>query len=292
MRFRFIAEHKTEYPIALMCRVLEVSDSGYYAWCKREPSRRALEDQALGERIEQIFLANRGVYGSPRIHVELRDQGHRCGHKRVARLMQARGLSARRKRRRVRTTDSNHTNPVAPNLLNREFTASAPNTRWVTDMSAIETAEGDLYLAAVVDVYSRMVVGWAMGTMHNEQLITDALIMAVRRRRPAPGLLHHSDRGSEYTSHGYRALLKRYGVEVSMSRKANVWDNALMESFFGTVKEECVYRSTFETRSQARTTLFEYLETFYNPTRRHSSLGYLSPLNYEQRGKTSLPSNS
>ncbi len=268
-----------------MCRVLEVSVSGYYAWRLREPSRRAMEDQALGEQIEHIFSANRGVYGSPRIHVELRDQGQRCGRKRVARLMQERDLSARRKRRRVKTTDSHHSNPVAPNLLNRDFCATSPNTKWVTDMTAIETAEGELYLAVVIDIYSRMAVGWAMGNMHNERLITDALIMAVRRRRPDPGLLHHSDRGSEYTSSGYRALLKSYGIQVSMSRKANVWDNALMEAFFGTVKEECVYRSTFATRREARTALFDYLETFYNRTRRHSSLGYLSPLTYEQRSE-------
>ncbi|HEY7417512.1 MAG TPA: IS3 family transposase, partial [Ktedonobacteraceae bacterium] len=165
MRFRFIAEHTTEYSIALMCHALSVSVSGYYAWCKREPCRRTREDHVLGEQIEQIFSANRGVYGSPRIHVELRDQGRYCSRKRVARLMQERGISARRKRRRVKTTDSYHSNPVAPNLLNRDFTASSPNSKWVTDMTAIETAEGDLYLAAVVDIYSRMVVGWAMGNM-------------------------------------------------------------------------------------------------------------------------------
>jgi len=269
-----------------MCRVLEISVSGYYAWRQREPSKRQREDEELTRHIEQIFQDNRGVYGSPRIHAELRDVGRCCSRKRVARLMQQRGLSARRKRRRVSTTNSNHDHPIAPNLLNREFTARAPKTKWVTDMTAIATTEGELYLAAVVDIYSRMAVGWAMGPMHNEQLITDALIMAVRRRRPDAGLLHHSDRGSEYTSSGYRALLSSYGIQVSMSRRANCYDNALMESFFGTVKEACVYRSTFERRSQARTALFDYLETFYNRTRRHSSLGYLSPLIYERRGDT------
>lgn len=197
MKFQFVAEHQEHYPINLMCRTLEVSISGYYAWRKREPSKRQREDEQLAKQIEQIFQDNRGVYGSPRIHVELHDQGCRCGRKRVARLTQERGISARRKRRRVKTTNSHHDNPVAPNLLSRDFTASGPNTKWVTDMTAIETAEGELYLAAVVDISSRMVVGWAMGTMHNEQLITAALIMAVRRRRPHPGLLHHSDRGSE-----------------------------------------------------------------------------------------------
>jgi putative transposase len=287
MKFQFIAQQHQQYPVTLMCRVLEVSVSGYYAWCKREPSKRQREDEELIQHIEQLFQDNRGVYGSPRIHAELHDLGKCCSRKRVARLRQKRGLCAQRKRRRVSTTNSNHDHPIAPNLLNRDFTASAPNTRWVTDMTAIETAEGELYLAAVVDISSRMAVGWAMGTMHNEQVITDALMMAVRRRRADAGLLHHSDRGSEYTRHGYRALLTRYGIEVSMSRKADCYDNALMESFFGTVKE-CVYRSTFASRSQARSALFEYLEAFYNRTRRHSSLGYVSPVIYEQRAKKKL----
>ena len=276
----------------LMCRALEVSESGYHAWSKREVSKRAQEDQALAEQIEQIFQANRGVYGSPRIHAELQEQGRRCGRKRIARLMQERGISAQRKRRRMRTTDSNHSNPVAPNLLNREFSAAAPNTKWVTDITGIETAEGDLYLAAVVDIYSRMAIGWAMGNLRDEQLVTDALMMAVARRRPHPGLLHHSDRGSQYTSGGYLALLKRHGIEVSMSKKADCYDNALMESFFGTVKEECVYRQTFRTRSQARQVLFEYLEAFYNRQRRHSSLGYISPVTYEQRAKQDAQTDS
>jgi putative transposase len=283
VKFQFIQAHSREYPIALMCRALEVSESGYHAWTKRKVSKRAQEDQVLAEQIGHIFQANRGVYGSPRIHAELQEQGRRCGRKRIARLMQERGISAQRKRRRVRTTDSNHSNPVAPNLLNREFSASAPNTKWVTDITAIETAEGDLYLAGVVDIYSRMVVGWAMGNWRDEQLVTDALMMAVIRRRPHPGLLHHSDRGSQYTSQGYLALLRSYDVEVSMSKKADCYDNALMESFFGTVKEECVYRHTFRTRSEARQTIFEYLEVFYNRTRRHSALGQVSPVIYEQK---------
>src|SRR5207248_3495837 len=178
-----------------MCRALEVSESGYHAWSKREVSKRAQEDQALADQIEQTFQANRGVYGSPRIHAELQERGLRCGRKRIARLMRALGISAQRKRRRVRTTDSN---PVAPNLLNRELSASAPNSKWVTDITAIETAEGDLYLAGVVDISSRMAVGWAMGNWRDEQLGTSALMMAVSRRRPHPGLLHHSDRGSQY----------------------------------------------------------------------------------------------
>jgi transposase InsO family protein len=181
---------------------------------------------------------------------------------------------------------------VAPNLLNRECTASAPNTKWVTDITAIETAEGDLYLAGVVDIYSRMAVGWAMGNKRDEQVVTDALMMAVVRRRPHRGLLHHSDRGSQYTSQGYLALLKSSGVEESMSKKAECYDNALMESFFGTIKEECVYRHTFRTRSQARQTIFEYLEVFDNRTRRHSALGQVSPVIYEQRANEDAQSDS
>jgi len=292
VKFHFIQAHSGEYPIALMCRALEVSESGYHAWSKREVSKRAQEDQVLAEQIEQIFQANRGVYGSPRIHAELQEQGKRYGRKRIARLMQERGISAQRKRRRVRTTDSHHSNPVAPNLLNRQFSASAPHTKWVTDITAIETAEGDLYLAGVVDIYSRMAVGWAMGNWRDEQLVTDALMMAVSRRRPHPGLLHHSDRGSQYTSQGYLALLSSYGVEVSMSKKADCYDNALMESFFGTVKEECVYRHTFRTRSEARQTIFEYLEVFYNRTRRHSALGQVSPLIYEQKARKDTQTDS
>jgi len=283
VKFQFMQAHSREYPIALMCRALEVSESGYHAWTKREVSKRAQEDQVLAEQREHIFQANRGVYGSPRIHAELQEQGRRCGRKRIARLMQERGISAQRKRRRVRTTDSNPSNPVAPNLLNREFTASAPHTKWVTDITAIDTAAGDLYLAGVVDSYSGMAVGWAMGKWRDEQLVTDALMMAVVRRRPQPGLLHHSDRGSQYTSQGYLALLRSYDVEVSMSKKADCYDNALMESFFGTVKEECVYRHTFRTRSEARQTIFEYLEVFYKRTRRHSALGQVSPVIYEQK---------
>jgi putative transposase len=275
-----------------MCRALEVSESGYHAWTKREGSKRAQEEQVLAERREHIFQVNRGGYGSPRIHAELQEQGRRCGRKRIARLMQEQGISAQRKRRRVRTTASNHSNPVAPNLLNRAFTASAPNTKWVTDITAIETAEGALYLAGVVAIYSRMAVGWAMGNQRDEQLVTDALMMAVVRRRPQPGLLHHSDRGSHYTSQGYRALLKSYGVEVSMSKKADWYDHALMESFFGTVKEECVYRHTFQTRTEAKQTIFEYREVFYNRTRRHSALGQVSPVSYEQKAKGGAQTDS
>jgi putative transposase len=189
----------------------------------------------------------------------------------------------------MKTTDSNHTNPVAPNLLRRDFTADAPNTKWVADITGIETGEGWLYLAAIVDIYSRFVVGWAMGKERDEQLITFAAMMALGRRRPAAGLLHHSDQGSQYTSQGYQNLLKEHGIAISMSRKGDCYDNALMESFFGTLKEECVERQTYQTRAQARQAIFDYLEVFYNRQRKHSSLGYVSPTAYEQmRGETKI----
>lgn len=264
-----------------MCQVLNVSQSGYYAWCKREPSPRKREDEALGKLIEDAYHTNRQVYGSPRVHAELKAQGVHCGRKRVARLMREQGLNAKPRRRKVKTTDSQHDNPVAPNLLKRDFTADAPNTKWVADITGIGTAEGWLYLAAIVDIYSRLVVGWAMSKERDEELITKAAEMALTRRKPAAGLLHHSDRGSQYTSQGYLTLLKEAEVQVSMSRKGDCYDNALMESFFGTLKEECVERQTYQTRAEARNAVFEYIEVFYNRQRRHSSLDYVSPVTYE-----------
>jgi putative transposase len=287
MKYAFIRDHEKEFPIRRLCHVLEVSESGYYAWCKRAPSERKRADEELGKRIEDAYQNNRRVYGSPRLHAELKEQGVHCGRKRVARLMRERGINAKPRRRKMKTTDSHHSNPVAPNLLNRDFTADAPNTKWVADITGIETMEGWLYLAAIVDIYSRFVVGWAMGKERDEQLITFAAVMAVERRRPGAGLLHHSDRGSQYTSSGYQTLLKQYGIEISMSGKGNCYDNALMESFFGTVKEECVEQQTYQTRAEARQSVFEYLEVFYNRQRKHSSLGYLSPAIYEQmKGET------
>jgi transposase InsO family protein len=278
----FIHNHKEEFPVLRMCQVLEVSESGYYAWLQRGPSRREQVDRELGERIEDAYRNNRQVYGSPRLHAELKEQGVHCGRKRVARLMRERGITAKAKRRKMKTTDSRHDNPVAPNLLERDFTADAPNTKWVSDITGIETLEGWLYLAAIVDIYSRFVVGWSMGKERDEQLITKAAEMALARRHPGAGLLHHSDRGSQYTSEGYQTLLKQHGIEISMSRKGDCYDNALMESFFGTFKEECVERQKFQTRSEAKQIIFEYLEVFYNRQRKHSSLGYVSPAIYEK----------
>lgn len=283
MKYQFIAEHRQEYPVSTMCRVLEVAVSGFYAWLRRAPSRRSQENTGLGEQIVRIYQANRQVYGSPRIHAVLRAEGKPCGKKRVARLMRERGLSARPRKHRTRTTDSTHEQPVAPNLLNREFTATAPNTKWVADITAIWTSEGWLYLAVVLDIYSRLVVGWAMDAHRDEALVEQAARMALAHRQPEPGLLHHSDRGSQYSATDYRELLEQYGIVMSMSGKGDCYDNALMESFFGTLKSECVDRQSFASRAQARLVIFEYLEVFYNRQRLHSSLGYLSPVTYELR---------
>jgi transposase InsO family protein len=283
MKYQFIAEHRHEYAISTMCHVLEVAVSGYYAWLKRPPSRRSQQNTGLGEHIVRIYHANRQVYGSPRIHAALRAEGQSCGKNRVARLMRALGLSAKPRKHRTRTTDSHHEQPVAPNLLKREFTATAPNTKWVADITAIWTTEGWLYLAVVLDIYSRLVVGWAMDAHRDEALVEQAARMALAQRQPAPGLLHHSDRGSQYTATDYRELLDQYGIIMSMSGKGDCYDNALMESFFGTLKTECVDRQSFVSRSQARQVIFEYLEVFYNRQRLHSSLGYLSPVIFELR---------
>lgn len=283
MKCCFIHEHASEYPVKWMCQALGVDESSYYKWRKRLPSQYQLKDEVLVDHIQDIYEENWRTYGSPRIHVELRDRGLRCSRKRVARLMREQGLCVKSKRRRVVTTDSQHSDPVAPNLLKQLFEAAEPDQKWLTDITAIWTAEGWLYLAAILDVCSRCVVGWSMSEQRDEQLITAAFQMAAVSRRPKAGLLHHSDRGSQYTSLGYQALLKRHGIQVSMSRKGNCYDNAMMESFFGTLKEEWVERHRFESRRQAKTAIFSYIETFYNRKRRHSSLGYVSPLTFEEQ---------
>lgn len=247
------------------------------------PAAAARENTGLGERIVRISHANQQVYGSPRIHAVVQAEGQACGKKRVARLMRERGLSAKPRRHRTRTTDNPHDQPVVPNLLNREFTATAPNTKWVADITAIGTMEGWLYLAVVLDIFSRMVVGWAMDAHRDEVLVDQAARMALARRQPEPGLLHHSDRGSPYTATDYRELLASSGILMSMSGKGDCYDNALMESFFGTLKSEGVDRQSFQSRAQARQAIFEYLKAFYNRQRRHSSLGYVSPVTYEQQ---------
>jgi len=283
MKYAFIARHASEFAVAVMCHALQVSVSGYYAWRQRAPSAHAQADTALSVRISTAFLAGRGVYGSPRIHATLRTAGVRCGRKRVARLMREQGLRAGRPaKRKPRTTDSQHTQPVAPNLLARDFTAEAPNRKWVADITGIATRSGWLYLAGILDVYSRRAIGYAMDGSRDERLVETALDMALLSRRPAAGLIHHSDRGSQYSSTGYRGALETQGIVMSMSGKGEPYDNALMESFFSTLKAECVERHDFQTPHEARTCVFEYLEVFYNRQRLHSSLGYRSPVAFER----------
>jgi putative transposase len=282
VRYQFIAEHQSEYSITCLCRVLDVSVSGYYAWCKRLPSPHSREDAQIAQEVQAAFQANRQVYGSPRIHAELRVQGRRCGRKRIARLMRELQLSAQLPRHRTITTKSEKGVRVADNVLQRDFHADEPNCKWVTDTTYIWTREGWLYLAVVLDLFSRLVVGWSMASIHDTTLVEQALQMALARRSPQAGLLHHSDRGSTYTAESYQAILKQEGIQVSMSRTGNCYDNSAMESFFHSFKGECIDRQCFQTRAQARQATFEYIECFYNRTRRHSTLNYMSPVMYEQ----------
>jgi transposase InsO family protein len=283
MIYQFIVEHPQEFPVERMCKVLSVSVSGYYAWKQRTASERQRVDEQLMERLRHAYQHSHGVYGSRRLHAQLRSEGSRCGRKRVVRLMRELGLCTRRPAHPSRTTDSQHEHPVAENLLAQEFSAQTPNTKWVTDITGVWTGEGWLYVAVVLDLFSRMLVGWAMGAHRDTQLVEQACEMALARRQPEPGLLHHSDRGSQYTSEAYRTLLQQAGIRVSISRKGNCYDNAVMESFFGSLKSEWTDRHTYATRREARQSIFEYMEVFYNRQRLHSSLGYMSPVSYEQR---------
>ncbi len=283
MRFGFIQAEKAGYPLALMCRVLEVSRSGFYAWRKRSASPRAVEDQRLALEVRAIYAESRRSYGSPRVHMELRDRGRRLGRKRVARLMRAAGLRARGFRRFRCTTDSGHGMAIRGNLLARRFAVAQPNFGWVADITYLWTLEGWLYLAVILDLFSRRVVGWSMSERLEKQLALDALSTALAERQPRGGLIHHSDRGSQYASHEYQELLARHALQSSMSRRANCWDNAVAESFFATLKLELVYQTRWSTRAQARSEVFEYIEIFYNRQRRHSALGYLCPNDFERR---------
>jgi transposase InsO family protein len=283
MRYQFIQEHQQQFPIRVQCRVLNVSASGFYAWRQRPSSPRVQANQHLSVQIRAVYQENRCAYGSPRIHLELQAQGTRCSEKRVARLMQAEGLRARVPRAFKVTTDSAHGWPVAANLLGRQFQVAKPNQVWCSDITYIATAQGWLYLAVVLDLYSRRVVGWALRPRLERELVCAALEMAKGRRGEVAGLLHHSDRGSQYASEQYQSLLDKAGACCSMSRKGNCWDNAVVESFFATLKQECVYRQRFVTRAQAQTVIFDYIEVFYNRQRRHSALGYLSPAVYEAK---------
>jgi transposase InsO family protein len=283
MKYQFIADHRQEFKITAMCRVLQVSRSGYYAWCQRPVSEREMANQKLTKQIEEIHQESRQTYGSPRIHAELADQEIKCGHNRVARLMRQAGLRAKQKRKfKVTTTDSAHNYPVAPNRLDQDFQASQPNEKWVADITYIATAEGWLYLAAVMDLYSRRIVGWAMADTLARSLPLAALQMALETRQPPPGLLHHSDRGSQYASQDYQAVLTKYQIQGSMSRAGNCYDNAPIESFFGTLKTELIHHRHYATRAEAKTDIFEYIEVFYNRFRRHSALDNLCPVVFEK----------
>ena len=264
-----------------MCRVLEVSTSGYYDWRARPESRRKKQDRRLVVEIKAIHKESRQTYGSPRIHDELKDRGIHCGKKRVARLMRLHDISAKQTRRFKATTDSKHARPVAENVLARQFTPSAPNVVWAADITYIPTRQGWLYLAVVLDLFSRRVVGWSMHNRLNRSLVLDALKMALRGRSPRPGLIHHSDRGSQYASGDYQGLLQAQQMVCSMSRRGNCWDNAPVESFFSTLKRELVHHRRWQTRAAVRAAIFEYIEVWYNRKRRHSSLGYQSPVQYE-----------
>lgn len=275
-----------------MCEVLEVSRSGYYAWCSRPPSLRSQENQKLSQQIEEIHQASRQTYGSPRILLALKDKGIPIGRQRVIRLMNELGINAQVKRQFVTTTDSNHDLPIAENVLNRNFTATEPDKAWVADITYIPTEQGWLYLAVIIDLFSRRVIGWSMADHMRTDLVLNALNAALGQRIPASsGLVFHSDRGSQYASHDYRNALQTAGITCSMSRKGNCWDNAVAESFFGTLKTELVHRHQFQNHRIARTMIAEWIEVFYNRQRIHSSIGYVSPVQFEDNYWRTLKQN-
>ena len=283
MRYAWIRAHGDSFPVAAMCRVLNVSRSGYYAWRGRPKSRSSQRRKSLLWEIKQIHKErNKDVYGSPRVHEELKARGQRCDVKTVACLMKTNGIRAKTARKFRVTTDSRHARPVAGNVLDRQFTATKPNEKWVADITYVWTREGWLYLAAVEDLYSRKVVGWSLSNRLTSELVTDALEMAISRQLPDAGLVAHSDRGSQYASEAYQWLLQAHGITCSMSRKGNCWDNAPMESFFATLKKELIHWEDYATRAEARRSIFEYIEMFYNGMRRHSALGYISPIEFER----------
>jgi transposase InsO family protein len=282
MRFAFIDAEKALYPMRILCRALRVSRSGYYAWRSRKPSVRMLEDERLRPKVVEAFETGRGTYGSPRVRDELVDQGFEIGRKRVARLMREMGLQGVTPRKFRVTTDSDHSHPIAKNLIDRDFAASRPNEKWATDITYIWTAEGWLYLAIVMDLYSRRIVGWATADHLKTDLCLDALQMGIHQRMEIEGLIHHSDRGVQYASDRYREALDARGIECSMSRRANCWDNAVPESFFGTLKNELIYRRPWLTRKAAHGAISEYIEIFYNRIRRHSTIGNVSPATFEE----------
>ena len=277
------AERSMELPVEMACAVLNVSVSGYYAWKRREASPRQRRDMVLLAHIRAQFVTSHESYGSPRMHVELKEDGLVVGKHRVARLMRDNGLKARQKTRFKKTTDSDHAGPVAPNLLDQDFQAERPDQKWAVDISYIWTAEGWLYLAIVLDLFSRRIIGWAISDRMKKDLAMKALQRAIDLRQPSAGVIHHSDRGSQYCSGDYRKLLSGNGFVVSMSGRGNCYDNAMVETVFKTIKSELIWRTSFTSRYQATKAVGYYIDGFYNPTRRHSSLGYQSPIAFERK---------
>ena len=285
MMFTFIDRAKKSFPahasVGRMCQLLGVSQSGYYAWQNRPESSHSRMDRVLRTHIRSAFACSNGTYGSPRMVYELRDHGFYVGRRRIARLMRQDGLKARQKRRYKRTTDSYHTHPVAANVLAGDFYTDRPNQKWAADISYVWTREGWLYLAVVMDLYARRIVGWSLSDRLKQDLAIKALSQAIALRNPAPGLIHHSDRGSQYCAYAYQKILKAIGAIPSMSGKGNCYDNAVVETFFKTIKSELIWRTSFQTRQQARQEIAAYIEQFYNPVRRHSACGYTSPIKFE-----------
>ncbi len=285
MRYAFILVSQVAFPVTVMCRVLEVSTSGFYSWKAQPVSRRKEREAALRARVRKVFETSRETYGSPRVHAELRADGDPVSENKVAKLMREEGLAARRKKRFRATTDSKHDDPIAPNVIERNFDVGEKNDTWVTDVTCIWTRNGWLFLAVMLDLFSRRVVGWATSSTNDRFLALDALRDAITKRRPPVGLVHHSDRGSPYASADYRAELERFGIVASMSRKGDCWDNAVAESFFSTLKTELVRDCIYDSHDHATATIGEYVDDFYNTTRRHSHLGYVSPIEFELKSQ-------
>jgi transposase InsO family protein len=285
MIYPIIHKYRFRFPVEKMCQILNISRSGYYAWAKRPESQRKIRNTELLEKIRKVHKVSRETYGSPRVTHALKNEGIACSKNRVAKLMRENKIIARTKRKFKATTNSKHNYPVADNILKQDFTATKPNQIWVADITYIPTDEGWLYLAAIVDLYQRKVVGWAMDSTMTKQLCIDALKQAIGRQMPQKGLIHHSDRGVQYASKEYQKVLQNNDFTASMSRKGNCYDNACMESFFGTLKTELIYFTRFKTRAEARLAIFEYIEVFYNRIRLHSKLGYKSPVDFEKSNK-------
>lgn len=287
MKFGFVAKHRGVWPVGMACDALDVSRSGFYAWLSRKPSQRSIDDERIGLQVRQSFIASDRTYGARRVWRDVLELGTECGLHRIERLMRLQALRARPRRRGLPADRGLRIDSQAgQNILDRKFDASGPNQKWVADFTYLWTAEGWLYVAVVLDLYSRRAVGWSMSSSMTAQLVTDALMMALWRRGRPEALMHHSDRGSQYTSESFQRLLKDLGITCSMSRAGEVWDNSAMESFFSSLKTERTARKNYRTRDEARADVFDYVETFYNTKRRHSTLGYLSPVQYEEQGRS------